>query len=82
MCPAYTPGTLTTPPRRVAAIAWRSALPLEPSSLRAVSVVSIALPLASKPTASIDASTPRASVRSMMRWPGRRCSSKLIGSTP
>ena len=47
------------PPRRTAAMHWRNALPLLPSSLSVVSTVSVVLPLASKPTASMTASTPR-----------------------
>ncbi len=83
MKPAYTPGTLTVPPRRTAAMHWRSALPLLASSLSAVSTVSVTLPLASKPTASITASTPRCpSVRSMIAAAGSSSWSKSMGIAP
>ncbi len=82
MKPAYTPGTLTVPPRRVAAMHWRRALPLEPSSLSVAITVSTVLPLASKPIASMLASAPRPPVSSMMRSAGSSISSKLIVSQP
>lgn len=82
MKPAYTPGTLTVPQRRVAAMHWRSATPLLPSSFKVVNAVSSALPSASNPTASMLASTPRPSVCETMMSAGSSISSKLIGMTP
>lgn len=67
---------------RVSAMHWRSALPLEPSNLMAVSAVSSALPLASNPTAPIVASTPWPLVAFRMVSAGSSPWSKLVGMTP
>ncbi|MNT44471.1 hypothetical protein D3C72_1810000 [compost metagenome] len=73
---------LTVPPRRVAAMHWRMATPLLPSIFRLVSADSSALPSASKPTASMLASTPRPLVWVTMYSAGSPTWVKSIGVIP
>ena len=71
------------PPRRTAAMHWRRAFPLLPSIFRVLRTVSVRLPFASKPTASITASTPRwPGVLSIIHCAGSSWWSKFIGIAP
>lgn len=73
---------LTVPPRRVAAMHWRIATPLLPSTFNVVNADSSALPSASNPTASMVASTPRPLVWVTMYSAGSSTRVKSIGVTP